>query len=29
LEGLATGAGNGYLVIFRVNSRLHFISRLL
>jgi hypothetical protein len=28
-EGLATGAGNGYLAIFRVNSRLHFISRLL
>ena len=29
LEGLAAGAGDGYLVIFRVNSRLHFISRLL
>ena len=29
LESLATGAGNGYLLIFRVNSRLHFISRLL
>ena len=29
LESLATGAGDSYLVIFRVNSRLHFISRLL
>ena len=29
LEGLATGAGHGYLFILRVNSRLHFVSRLL
>jgi hypothetical protein len=29
LESLATGAGNRYLLIFRVNSRLHFISHLL
>src|SRR5258706_12828036 len=28
-KSLATGAGHGYFVIFRVNSRLHFISRLL
>ena len=25
-ESLSTGAGHGYLFIFRVNSRLHFIS---
>src|SRR5260370_1078444 len=29
LESLPAGAGDGYLVIFRVNSRLHSISRLL
>jgi hypothetical protein len=29
LESLATGAGHGDLLIFRVNSRLHFISHLL
>ena len=28
-KSLATGAGHGDLFIFRVNSRLHFISRLL
>ena len=28
-ESLATGAGHGYLFIFRVNSGFHFISHLL